>query len=81
MAKSLFKPVINTVGKVVKSNAGKANGHAIQEQAVESGANLVTDAIMGNNIKEGIKREKNNIKARAAEGVKELKNNRKRELY
>ena len=69
MAKSLFKPVLNTVGKVVKSNTGKAIGNVLKEQAIESGANLVTDVIMGNNIKEGLKREKNNIKATAAEGI------------
>ena len=43
MAKSLFKPVLKTVGKVVKSNTGKAIGNVLKEQAIKSGANLVTD--------------------------------------
>ena len=81
MAKSLFKPVLNTVGKVLKSNTGKAIGHAIKEQAIETGTNLLTDAIKGNNMQEGLKREQNNIKARAAKEIEELKNRRKREEY
>ena len=44
LAKSLFKPLRKTLGKVVKSNTGKAIGNAIKEQVIESGTNLTVDA-------------------------------------
>ena len=47
----------------------RAGSGGVKEQAIERCSNLVTDVIMGNNIKEGLKREKNNIKATAAEGI------------
>ena len=63
LAKSLFKPVITTIGKAVKSNTGKAIGNAIKEQVIESGTNLAVDALRGNNIckKVGINFKRVNI--------------------
>ena len=40
----------------MKSNTGRAIGNVLKEQSINSGTNLVTDAIMGNNIKEGLKK-------------------------
>ena len=58
MAKSLLKQVLKTVGKLVMSNTGKAIGNVLNGLAIAIGRNLVTDAIMGNNIMEELKREK-----------------------
>ena len=77
LAKSLFKPVMRTVGKAVKSNTGKAIGNAIKEQVIESGANLAVDALRGNNLRDGINREVNAFKQHGAEGIEHLQKGRK----
>ena len=77
LAKSLFKPVMRTVGKVVKSNTGKAIGNAIKEQVIESGANLAVDALRGNNIRDGINREVKAFKQRGAKGIEHLQKGKK----
>ena len=58
MAKSLFKPVLKTVGKEVDSDTGKSISNVLNKQAINRAAFLVTDAIMGENMKEGLKRKK-----------------------
>ena len=77
LAKSLFKPVMRTVGKAVKSNTGKAIGNAIKEQVIESGTNLAVDALRGNNLRDGINREVNAFKQRGAKGIEHLQKGRK----
>ena len=72
MAKSLFQPVIRTIGKAVKSNTGKAIGKAIKEQVIESGTNLAVDALRGNNLRDGINREVNTLKERGVERIEHL---------
>ena len=79
LAKNLFQPIVRTVSKAVKSNTGRAIGNALKEQAINSGTNLVTDALMGNDLKEGLKREANTFKERAAEGIQQLSQTRKRQ--
>ena len=79
LAKNLFQPIVRTVGRAVKSNTGRAIGNALKEQAINSGTNLVTDALMGNNIKEGLKREVNTFKENAADGIQQLNKARKRQ--
>ena len=69
LAKSLFKPVMRTVGKAVKSNTGKAIGNAIKEQVIINGTNLTVDALRGNNLRDGINREVNAFKQHCAEGM------------
>ena len=76
LAKSLFKPVMRTVGKAVKSNTGKAIGNAIKEQVIESGTNLAVDALRGNNLRDGINREVNAFKQRGAKGIEHLQKGR-----
>ena len=73
LAKRLFKPVITTIGKAVKSNTGKAIGNAIKEQVIESGTNLAVNALRGNNLRDGINREVNTLKERGAEGIEHLR--------
>ena len=78
LAKNLFKPIVRTVGKAVKSNTGRAIGNALKEQAIETGTNLLTDVIVGNDLNQGLNREVNNIKVRTAEGIQQIKNSRKK---
>ena len=78
LAKGLFKPVIQTIGKAVKSNTGKAIGRALKDQAISTGTNLLADIVAGNNLNEGINREVGNIRQNAALGIQQLANTRKR---
>ena len=78
IAKNLFQPVVRTIGKAIKSNTGKAIGNALKEQAIESGTNLMKDVILGNDLKEGVHREFKTFKERAADGVQQLKESRKK---
>ena len=87
LAKGLFKPAMETLGRVVKSSAGKAIGNAIKSntgraigralknQAIDSAKNLATDVLSGNPLNEGFKREVYNIKNRAKLGIQQLDNN------
>ena len=72
LAKGLFKPVVQTIGKAMKSNTGRAIGKVLKEQAIDTAKNLTTDVLLGNNLKEGLNREVKNICVRAAEGIKKL---------
>ena len=49
-----WEEILNSAGLY----PAKANGHDFKEQAIESGRNLVADAIIGNDLKEGLNREK-----------------------
>jgi len=71
-AKGLFRPVMQTIGKAVKSNTGRAITSALKTQAIDTAKNLATDVLLGNNLKEGLNREVNNIRARAADGIQQL---------
>jgi len=71
-AKGLFRPVMQTIGKAVKSNTGRAIGSALKTQAIDTAKNLATDVLLGNNLKEGLNREAKNIRARAADGIQKL---------
>ena len=87
LAQGLFKPVMQTLGRVVKSSAGKAIGNAIKSntgraigralknQAIDTAKNLATDVLSGNPLNEGFKREVYNIKNRAKLGIQQLDNN------
>ena len=81
MIKSLFTPVLKSVGKnVVKaatSNTAKSIAKTLGEQAIESGINLATDALRGNNIKESANNEFTSIKNTAADTLETLKRKRK----
>ena len=77
IAKNLFQPIVRTIGRAVKSNTGRAIGNALKEQVIESGTNLAKDIILGNDLKEGVKREVNTFKERAAEGIEQIKDIRK----
>ena len=77
MIKSLFTPVLKSVGKnVVKaatSNTAKSIAKTLGEQAIESGINLATDALRGNNMKESANNEFTSFKNTAADTLETLK--------
>ena len=74
LAKGLFKPAMETIGRVVKSNTGKAVGRVLKKQAIETATNLAGDILSGNSFKEGVEREVNNIKGKAASHIQQLGN-------
>ena len=80
MIKSLFTPVLKSVGKnVVKaatSNTAKSIAKTLGEQAIESGINLATDALRGNNMKESANNEFTSFKNTAADTLETLKRKR-----
>ena len=81
MFKSLFSPVLKSVGKnVVKaatSNTAKSIAKTLGEQAIESGLNLATDALRGNNFKESANNEFAAFKNTAADSLDKIKRKRK----
>ena len=70
-ASSLFKPLFKTVGstalKVARSDAGRAIGKAVKEQAISSAKNIAIDTISGKNIKDSVRNEVKNVRKRAGE--------------
>ena len=73
LAKGLFKPILKSAKAAITSNAAKAIGKAVTNQLVESGANIATDALMGNDVNESVYRELQNTKQKAVAGVQNLK--------
>ena len=73
LAKGLFSPLAKTVKRAITSNTGKAIGKAVTNQLVESGANIATDALMGNDVNESMQRVLQNARQNAAVGVQNLK--------
>ena len=73
LAKGLFSPLAKTIKKAVTSNTGKAIGKAVKNQLVESGANIASDVLMGNDIKESMQREVQNARQNAAIGIQQIK--------
>ena len=78
LAKGLFKPVKESIGRAMRSNTGQAIGNALKDQAINTTKNLATDILTGNPFKEGVKREVHNIRNRAALGIQQL--NKKEEV-
>ena len=81
MFKSLFSPVLKSVGKNVvraaTSNTAKSIAKTLGEQAIESGLNLATDALRGNNLKESANNEITALKSTAANSLDRIKRKRK----
>ena len=73
LAKGLFTPLAKTIKRAVTSNAAKAVGKAVTNQLVESGANIASDVLMGNDVHESMQRELQNTRQNAALGIQELK--------
>ena len=73
LARGLFKPLATVAKKAITSKTAKAAGKAITNQLVESGANIASDALMGNDINESFQRELVSGRQNAAIGVQNLK--------
>ena len=73
LAKGLFSPIVKTVKRAITSKAAKATGKAIAKQLVESGANIASDALAGNDVNESFQRELQAGKQNAAIGIQDLK--------
>ena len=73
LAKGLFSPLAKTIKGVVTSNTGKAIGKAVKNQLIESGANIASDVLMGNDVNESIQRELQNTRQNAAIGIQQIK--------
>ena len=73
LAKGLLKPVVKSAKEAITSNTAKAIGKAVANQMVESGANIATDALMGNDMNESMHRELQNTRQNAAVGIQNLK--------
>ena len=50
-------PFFKVAKRAITLNAAKAAGKAITNQLVESGANIASAALMGNNVNDTLKRE------------------------
>ena len=74
LAKGLFKPLVTSATKAMTSNVAKTAGKAITNQLIESGANIATAALMGNNVNDTLKREWEAGRQNAVIGVQKLKN-------
>ena len=72
LAKGLFKTVIESIGKAMRSNTRQAIGKALKDQAINTAENLPTDVLIGNPLKESVKREVYNMKNTAALGIRQL---------
>ena len=81
LLKSVFMPAVKTVGKSVmkaaKSNTGKLIGNALKEQAIESGINLTTSALRGENLKKAAETELQASKQTAAKTLERIQRKRK----
>ena len=81
LLKSVFMPAVKSVGKSVlraaKSDTGKMIGHALKEQAIESGINLATSALRGENLKNTVETEFQTSKDTAAKTLERIQRKRK----
>ena len=73
IAKGLFKPLMGTIGRALKSNTGRAIGRALKDQAISTGTNLLADVVAGNDMKQGLNREVQDIRQNAALGIHSIK--------
>ena len=81
LLKSVFMPAVKSVGKTVlraaKSDTGKMIGRALKEQAIESGINLATSDLRGENLKDAAETELQTSKDTAAKTLERIQNKRK----
>ena len=80
LAKSLFFPVVKTIGKTAikaaNSKVGKQAIKAVKEQAIDSAINLAGDVLLGNDMGVGLQREFEASKEKAVEALDEIQKTR-----
>ena len=81
LLKSVFMPAVKNAGQTVlraaKSDTGKMIRHALKEQAIESGINLATSALRGENLKNAAETELQTSKDTAAKTLERIQKKRK----
>ena len=77
IAKGLFKPLMGTIGRALKSNTGRAIGRALKDQAISTGTNLLADVVAGNDLKHRLNRKVQDIRQRTVLGIQQVKNTNK----
>ena len=82
LMKSVFSPVVKTVGKkvasAIKSTSGKKILNVLKDQAIDSSMTLASNALKGNDMNSSIQDELNNVKSNLSTVIDELRANRKR---
>ena len=82
LMKSVFSPVVKTVGKkvasAIKSSSGKKILNVLKDQAIDSSMTLASNALKGNDMNTSIQDELNNVKSNLSTVIDELRKNRKR---
>ena len=85
LVKSLFTPIVRSVGKTAvkaaTSKIGKKVIEEVKDQAVSSGINMLADAVRGNDMKKSAKRELKTVKHRAADIIESLKPTKKEGIW
>lgn len=80
--KSVFSPIVRSIGKTAvkaaKSKTGKLIGNKIKEQAIDSALNLTSNALKGNDLESSLKTEVQSAKETAAKTLDQIRSNRKR---
>ena len=82
LMKSVFSPVVKTVGKkvasAIKSSSGKKILNVLKDQAIDSSMTLASNALKGNDMNTSIQDELDNVKSNLSTVIDELRANRKR---
>ena len=82
LMKSVFSPVVKTVGKkvasAIKSSSGKKILNVLKDQAIDSSMTLASNALKGNDMSTSIQDELNSVKSNLSTVIDELRANRKR---
>ena len=82
LMKSVFSPVVKTVGKkvasAIKSSSGRKILNVLKDQAIDSSMTLASNALKGNDMNTSIQDELNSVKSNLSTVIDELRANRKR---
>lgn len=82
LMKSVFSPVVKTVGKkvasAIKSSSGKKILNVLKDQAIDSSMTLASNALKGNDMNTSIQDELKSVKSNLSTVIDELRANRKR---
>ena len=65
-------PVVNYVGKFLKSPTGRAVKNSVKKAALESGGQFISDVISGKNIKSSLKENSTSARDKIATRIKNL---------
>ena len=73
LAKSIFSPLLRSIGKTAvkaaASQTGQKSVKALKDQAISSGINMVADVVRGQNLKESGLREVNKMREQVGDMI------------